>query len=64
MEASSDLLFVPRVGWQRSRAWVQGEEREGKKEFRFIRNRETSGEKSEPALEEGTWTKFEPGDRY
>lgn len=36
MEASSDLLLVPRVGWQRSRAWVQGEEREGKKEFRWM----------------------------
>lgn len=38
MEAFSDLLFVPRVGLQRGRAWVQGEERGGKNEFRLIRN--------------------------
>lgn len=29
---------VPRVGLQRGRAWVQGEERWDKKEFKLIRN--------------------------
>lgn len=38
MEASSVLLFVQRVGLQRGRAWVQGEERWDKKEFKLIRN--------------------------
>lgn len=54
MEASSDLLFVPRVGLKRGRAWCKVRRSEARMSLDSLGMGGAFGKKGKPPLEEGT----------